>query len=970
MTKSQQAANTMGDSEITPDADMRDGGGQGFLKAALAIIAVGVILYGILLALIAPEQYFRAIGPLLMPPVALLALVLLHRSKVQGAFRVLTFGTWAVITFAAAFAGGVRAPVLFAYPILVVMSGWLLGLRTAVITAVLTLASAGFFLLAEQAGILPSAPPAPAVLIWLVQTITIVTSTVLIGFVLHRYAERYRIAKALGDELSVRLSDLAAQERQLRMLAENIPAFIFQAGRDLRCRYANRRYAEFFGFTPETIIGKSVADILGDEAASALGPRIGAVLGGETVRYRAVRRSAADGEEHHLDISFVPERDASGAVVGFYALKLDVTAEVQAEQALRQQNAFREAFMQAQSDAGLVMFIIEAGRIVYSNDAACRTFGYTHEEMRALPGYLELAHPDDRERITQNHQRRLRGEKFENNYRISFVTKSGERRAADLTAAFMPGPTPRVLVILADATERLRAERALQESEARFRRLFEQVPTVAVQGYTPDGTVIFWNKANESVYGYTRDEVMGRSLFELIIPPAMRDEVRSAIRRMADTGVGEPAAELRLMHKNGSLVPVFSSHVVLENAAGQKELYCLDVDLTERKKTEATLAEREALLREAQRIGHVGSWALDLATLRMSWSDELYRIYELGPGDFGGTWKHLMALVHPDDAPRLREAWREAAHAEGNYELRHRILTPGGRTKDLHIRFEVFRDDQGRPVRAVGTAQDVTDQVRARAEIQQLNEKLEARVRERTAELQSANKELESFAYSISHDLRAPLRGIDGFSHLLDEEYGDKLDEQGRGYLKRVRGAAQRMGALIDDILELSRVTRKQMVRKRVDLSRMATEILDELRQGDPERSVEVRVAEGIGVQGDPQLLRVMMQNLLENAWKYSGRTDRAHIEFGREAEGEGPCLFVRDNGAGFEMRYAGRLFAPFQRLHKPSEFEGTGIGLATVARIVQRHGGWIRAEAEPGRGATFRFALAGSGAPAQDEAT
>jgi len=265
---------------------------------------------------------------------------------------------------------------------------------------------------------------------------------------------------------------------------------------------------------------------------------------------------------------------------------------------------------------------------------------------------------------------------------------------------------------------------------------------------------------------------------------------------------------------------------------------------------------------------------------------------------------------------------------------------------------------------------DVTKQERARLEIEQLNRQLDQRVREKTADLTAANRELESFAYSISHDLRAPLRGIDGFSHLLDEEYGERLDEQGRGYLKRVRGAAQRMGTLIDDILELSRVTRKQMVRERVDLSRMATEILDEFRQAQPQRRVDARIEGGIVVEGDPQLLRVMMQNLIENAWKYSGKTDQARIEFGREADGATPCLFVRDNGAGFDMRYAGRLFAPFQRLHKPNEFEGSGIGLATVARIVHRHGGRIRAEAEPGRGATFRFTLAGTGAQAQDEST
>ena len=254
---------------------------------------------------------------------------------------------------------------------------------------------------------------------------------------------------------------------------------------------------------------------------------------------------------------------------------------------------------------------------------------------------------------------------------------------------------------------------------------------------------------------------------------------------------------------------------------------------------------------------------------------------------------------------------------------------------------------------------DVTKQEQARLEIERLNKDLDRRVKERTADLSSANMELESFAYSISHDLRAPLRGIDGFSQMALEEYGDKLDEQGRGYLDRVRAAAQRMGSLIDDILELSRVSRQALHRERVDLGQFAAELLDEMRQANPGRQVEAAIAPDCVTEGDPKLLRILMQNLLENAWKYSARQAEARIEFGQErlATGE-TAYFVRDNGVGFDMQYADRLFTPFQRLHKPEEFAGSGIGLATVARIVHRHGGRVWAESVPGQGATLRFTL------------
>lgn len=816
--------------EEKPDASLHDGGSQDLLKAALVIIAVGVVVYSIVLHLVAPEQSYRLVAPLLLPPIILITLILLRRGRVQAALRMLAFGVWAVVTIAASFAGGLRAPALVTYPLLIVMAGWLLGLRSGIAMAVLTLGASGLFALTESLGVLPQVQPAPALLIWVVQALTFVTAGVLIGFVLRRYDQRFHVAEQLGEELSGRIGDLAAKEAELRLLAESIPALIFRGDRDLRCRYANRRYAEFFGFRQEDIVGKGIADILGEEAANAIQHRLQAALGGDTVRYRATRHSTASGEDIHLDVSVVPERDESGTVVGFYALMLDVTPEVLAEQTLRKQHAFQDALVQAQSDAGLGMIIIEQGRVIHANDAFCRMYGYTLEEVKALPSFLELAHPDDRERVLRNHQRRLNGEQFENSYRISIITKTGERRAVDMTVATMEGAAPRVLVIINDASERVNAELALQESEKR--------------------------------------------------------------------------------------------------------------------------------LREAQRIGHIGSWDLDLTSLRITWSDELYRIYERSREDFGGTWKEVLDYAHPDDLARMRQAWRESAQAQSGCELQHRILTPDGRTKHVLVIWEIFRDSEGRPVRALGTAQDVTEQVLAREEIQHLNEKLEARVRERTAELQTANKELESFAYSISHDLRAPLRGIDGFGQLLLEEYSDRLDAQGQDYLRRMRGAAQRMGALIDDILELSRVTRKSMGRKPVDLGHVAADIIDNKAKSDPQRRVETIIAPGCTAIGDAQLLRVLLENLLENAWKYTRTTSPARIEFGREVDSGEAVFFVRDNGVGFDMRYAGRLFGPFQRLHTSEEFEGTGIGLASAARVVHRHGGRIWAEAEPGKGATFRFTL------------
>ena len=241
-------------------------------------------------------------------------------------------------------------------------------------------------------------------------------------------------------------------------------------------------------------------------------------------------------------------------------------------------------------------------------------------------------------------------------------------------------------------------------------------------------------------------------------------------------------------------------------------------------------------------------------------------------------------------------------------------------------------------------------------EVREARDGLEHRVELRTAELAAANKELEAFSYSVSHDLRVPLRSIDGFSLALMEDYGDKLGEEARGHFERIRAATRRMGLLIDDMLELARVSRAEMQRGRVDLSGMARSVEAELRKADPGRRVECVIAEGVEAEGDARLLRVVIDNLLQNAWKYTSKHASARIEFGQMSLNGSRAYFVKDDGAGFDPAYAGKLFGAFQRLHGAVEFPGTGVGLATAQRIIHRHGGRIWAEAEVEKGATFYF--------------
>jgi PAS domain S-box-containing protein len=318
-----------------------------------------------------------------------------------------------------------------------------------------------------------------------------------------------------------------------------------------------------------------------------------------------------------------------------------------------------------------------------------------------------------------------------------------------------------------------------------------------------------------------------------------------------------------------------------------------------------------------------------------------------------------VSLIYPPErAHDFRERAQEANAAGGHatYEVVH-VRKDGTQfpvLKDLTL----MRDPAGVPVAALAFVVDLTNQKRAEKDLAQLNAQLELRVRQRTAELEAANKELEAFAYSVSHDLTAPLRGIDGWSLALVEDYGDQLDPSARLYLDQVRSEAQRMGRLIGDLLQLSRIGRLPMHMEEVDLTGLAQLVAGRLDRKGTSSNIQFSIAPGLRCSGDPSLLEIALTNLLENAAKYSGTRAQARIEVDSTETGGERVFFVKDNGVGFDMAYAGKLFTAFQRLHRPSDFPGTGIGLATVHRIIQRHGGRIWGEAAPDKGATFFFVL------------
>ena len=383
--------------------------------------------------------------------------------------------------------------------------------------------------------------------------------------------------------------------------------------------------------------------------------------------------------------------------------------------------------------------------------------------------------------------------------------------------------------------------------------------------------------------------------------------------------------------------------LTMDNRSQQERIAVL------RKRVAVKLGALDAAL--SVRRGHTEA-AVSPALLRPALSDS---------PDGGIGVRYAITQIENEERRLLADRYAQADAAKRNVV----ISFAGATLLDLVLLFVAFqqlirtqRDREQLAARATEIVTLNAELKKVNAELQQVNAGLEARVEQRTRELEEANQELQAFSYSVSHDLRAPLRTIDGFSLALAEDFSELLNEEGRDYIQRVRGGVQRMGTLIDALLQLSRVTRSEVQRERVNLSQLATLIFEELRGNDAPQPVEFLVQEQVSADADPRLMRVAFENLLGNALKFTSKTQNAQVQFGQTTKEGQTVYFIRDNGAGFDMQYVDRLFTAFQRLHGDRDFKGSGIGLATVSRIVRRHHGRIWAEAEIGHGATFFFTL------------
>lgn len=513
----------------------------------------------------------------------------------------------------------------------------------------------------------------------------------------------------------------------------------------------------------------------------------------------------------------------------------------------------------------------------------------------------------------------------------------------------------------AEVKERKQIAETLRESESLFRAIFEQA-AIGIAQVAPDGRWLKFNERLCGILGYEREELREMSFQQLTHPDDLETDVASLDRLIANE-IQVYSREKRYIRKNGEIVWVNLTVSVTRDAAGMPEYFISVIeDITARKQINQALRESEARYKMVTELT----------------SDYIYKIGVAADGkvslDFVTESFYAVTGRDINDA-RTLESWSRIFHAEdlskvmqflhnllstreaGSIECRTYLANGEMRWVEV-IAHPEWNENENRVTAIVGAVKDITARRQAEEEIRNLNAELEQRVRDRTAQLETANKELEAFSYSVSHDLRAPLRGIDGWSRALAEDYKDRLDEEGRKYVDRILAEARRMDRLIDDMLQLARLTRAEMQKDTVNLSALAETIVERLIRDEPQRCMSVKIRENMIAQGDARLLESALTNLLGNAFKFTGKTENARVEFGETEQDGRRVFFVRDNGAGFDMAYAEKLFSAFQRMHKASEFPGTGIGLAIVQRVIHRHGGETWAESKPNAGASFYFTL------------
>ena len=604
------------------------------------------------------------------------------------------------------------------------------------------------------------------------------------------------------------------------------------------------------------------------------------------------------------------------------------------------------------------------GTILYGSPSTPQILGYTLDEFIGRNAF-EIIHAEDQAMVTERLTLSLQRPGEHISVRARVLHKNGEWRWMEgvFTNLIHEPSVGAIVNNYHDFTERKKAEEISEGNQERFRRIVEVAPS-AIIAVDRDGKIDLVNAKAQELFGYQEEELLGYPV-EMLVP----DRFRNVHTKYRQSFLAQPTSrsmgagrDLFGVHKNGHKIPIEIGLTPYESSQGSFTL-ALIVDISERKQTEEEIRKLNAALeqRVVERTAALSQANSLLQMMLDHMPDQIY-FKDAQSRFIRNSRSQAKALGLSDPAEAVGKSdFDFFPHAQESFEKEQEIIQsgkplldqeefviwPDGSATWVSTTKVPLHDQNGQIIGTFGISRDITGRKHSELEVQKAK-----------LELEAANKELEAFSYSVSHDLRAPLRSVDGFSQALLEDYGDILPDDGRNFLERIRNSTQRMAQLIDDLLNLSKVTRAPLKTVAVDLSKLAENIAAELKRQDADRHVEFTIAQNLSTNGDPRLLQIVLENLMSNAWKFTSKRNVGQIEVGSKVEDGETVYFIRDNGAGFDMTYVNKLFGAFQRLHAMTEFPGTGIGLATIQRIIHRHGGRVWAEGAVGEGATFFFTL------------
>lgn len=667
-----------------------------------------------------------------------------------------------------------------------------------------------------------------------------------------------------------------------------------------------------------------------------------------------------DGSLHWISGQGKVYRDATGKPLRMVGTTTDITERRESEKALRQ-SEFLLAKSQEITHIGSYSWDLATNKYTWS-DEMHRIFGLSKEvfDGSAETVIENAVHPDDRQKLYEGQQKVIT-EKIPQPMEFRILRPDGSIRHVYANAFLNfdeKGDLKTMIGTVQDITERKQAEAALLESQQKLSLHFQQTP-LGVISFDTNYEITEWNPAAEKIFGYSREEALGNVPNGFIISESITQEIDQIWNALLHMSGGSRNTNENITKDGKTIICEWYNTPLANNSGKVIGIASLVQDVTDRvtaqreldihrQHLEELVAERTEEIREQARILdqiHDSVIATDLDGFVKSWNRGAERTSRYTAEEAIG--KHISFVYPEDQHDYLRTEVFEPLLEKGEHETEVVMQRKTGEKFYALLSLSMQHDESGNATGMIGYSIDITARKKAEDEV----------MRHKTA-LEAANKELEAFSYSVSHDLRSPLRSIDGFSAIIYDDYNEILNEEGKKNLQRIRQNAQRMAALIDDLLQLSRVTRHVFHKEPTNLSLLAEDVIQKYKYEQPEREITINIDDNMKEDADAGLMRIALDNLISNAWKYTSKSKSASILFHKVKHNGTSAYCIEDNGVGFDMRYVDKLFGAFQRLHTPEEFSGNGIGLATVSRIIRRHGGKIWAEGKINEGARFYFTL------------